>query len=121
MSIKKEFIEPFALATERAAYGAFLLKGMNDKIAADKAAVDEMRKQLNKIKMKGNIVIGEGEMDEAPMLYIDEKVGTNEGVETPFEGLPIVAETPRQAPSAPSAEDPFSKLPKELKELIEAL
>jgi fructose-1,6-bisphosphatase II / sedoheptulose-1,7-bisphosphatase len=96
MSIKKEFIEPFALATERAAYGAFLLKGMNDKIAADKAAVDEMRKQLNKIKMKGNIVIGEGEMDEAPMLYIDEKVGTNEGVELdiavdPLEGTNFAA------------------------------
>ena len=50
-----------------------------DKIAADKAAVDSMRNELNKIDMNGQIVIGEGELDEAPMLYIGEKLGTGNG------------------------------------------
>ena len=50
-----------------------------DKIAADKGAVDPMRRELNKINMDGTIVIGEGEMDEAPMLYIGEKLGTLNG------------------------------------------
>ena len=81
MSIDKKFINSFVHATERAAYGASLFTGKNDKIAADQASVDEMRKQLNSIEMKGKIVIGEGEMDEAPMLYINEKVGTNCGDE----------------------------------------
>ena len=79
MVINKILIESFAKATERAAYGASIFKGKNDKIAADQAAVDEMRKELNKIDMKGKIVIGEGELDEAPMLYINEKVGTQTG------------------------------------------
>ena len=51
------------------------LIGKKDKIAADKAAVDAMRNELNKIDMNGEIVIGEGELDKAPMLYIGEKVG----------------------------------------------
>ena len=68
MSIAKKYILPFTLATERAAYGASLFVGKNDKIAADQGAVDEMRSQLNKIPIKGKIVIGEGELDEAPML-----------------------------------------------------
>ena len=50
-----------------------------DKIAADKVAVDTMRKELNNIDMKGKIVIGEGELDNAPMLYIGENVGTQIG------------------------------------------
>ena len=61
-------------ATERAAYGASKFIGKNNKIAADQAAVDHMRKEFNKIDMDGKIVIGEGEMDEAPMLFIGEKV-----------------------------------------------
>ena len=81
MNINKNFINSFIKTTERAAYGASKFRGKNDKIAADKAAVDEMRKELNKINMKGKIVIGEGEMDEAPMLYINEKVGTKIGEE----------------------------------------
>tara|TARA_B100000029_G_scaffold410539_1_gene412465 strand:- start:628 stop:903 length:276 start_codon:yes stop_codon:yes gene_type:complete len=81
MNIDKRFINYFVSATERAAYGASLFRGKNDKIAADQAAVDEMRKELNKINMKGKIVIGEGEMDEAPMLYIDEIVGNKIGHE----------------------------------------
>ena len=81
MSIDKKYILPFALATERAAYGASLFVGKNDKIAADQAAVDEMRCQLNKIPIKGKIVIGEGELDEAPMLYVNEVVGLGFGEE----------------------------------------
>lgn len=81
MKINKSFINFFARATEKGAYGASLFIGKNDKIGADKAAVDEMRNELNKIDIKGTIVIGEGEMDEAPMLFINEKVGTNRGEE----------------------------------------
>ena len=96
MDIDKYLIKSFALATERAAFGASLYVGKKDKIAADQAAVDEMRKQLNSIKMKGKIVIGEGEMDEAPMLYINENVGTNVGDEydiavDPLEGTNFAA------------------------------
>ena len=81
MTIKESFVNSFIKTTERGAFGASTFKGKNNKIAADKAAVDEMRKELNKINMKGTIVIGEGEMDQAPMLYINEKVGTNRGDE----------------------------------------
>ena len=79
MNIDKILINSFVKSTERAAYGASIFKGKNDKIAADQAAVDEMRKELNKINIRGKIVIGEGEMDEAPMLYINEEVGTKSG------------------------------------------
>ena len=79
MLINKNLIGSFVRATERAAYGASLYRGKVDKIAADQSAVDEMRKQLNTINMKGRIVIGEGEMDEAPMLYVNEEVGTGFG------------------------------------------
>ena len=96
MNLDKSLIHSFVKTTERGAFGASLFRGKNDKIAADKAAVDEMRQQLNKIKMKGKIVIGEGEMDEAPMLYINEKVGTNSGEELdiavdPLEGTNFTA------------------------------
>jgi len=96
MNISKDFIDFFVRSTERAAYGASKFTGKNDKIGADQAAVDEMRKVLNAIKMKGRIVIGEGELDEAPMLYIDEKVGTGNGEEfdiavDPLEGTNFTA------------------------------
>tara|TARA_B100001123_G_scaffold145497_1_gene168873 strand:+ start:27 stop:971 length:945 start_codon:yes stop_codon:yes gene_type:complete len=96
MNIDKKFINSFAKATERAAIGASFYRGKGDKIAADKAAVDGMRNELNKINMKGKIVIGEGEMDEAPMLYINEKVGTDSGSEfdiavDPLEGTNFTA------------------------------
>ena len=81
MSIEKSFLDMFVKATEFAAYGASPFIGKGDKIAADQGAVDFMRRELNKIKMKGTIVIGEGEMDEAPMLHIGEKVGTSYGPE----------------------------------------
>ena len=97
MNIDKVLIESFLKATERAAYGASLFKGKNDKVAADQSAVDEMRMQLNKINMRGKIVIGEGELDEAPMLYIGEKVGNKFGEEfdiavDPLEGTNFTAE-----------------------------
>jgi len=96
MTISKDFIELFANSTQRGAYGASLFKGKNDKIAADKSAVEEMRSSLNKIDMRGRVVIGEGEMDEAPMLYINEKVGTKVGDELdiavdPLEGTNFTA------------------------------
>ena len=96
MTIDKSFINCFIKTTERGAYGASIFKGKNDKIGADKAAVDEMRNELNKINMQGKIVIGEGEMDEAPMLYINEEVGTQKGEKfdiavDPLEGTNFVA------------------------------
>ena len=96
MSLNINLLKKFVSATEKAAYGASLFIGKGDKIAADKGAVDLMRKELNKIEMRGTVVIGEGEMDEAPMLYIGEKVGTNKGDEIdialdPLEGTNFVA------------------------------
>ena len=89
-------LDKFIRVCERAAFGASKFRGKNDKVAADQAAVDEMRAELNKINMKGNIVIGEGEMDEAPMLFIGERVGTNSGEELdiavdPLEGTNFAA------------------------------
>jgi len=96
MNIDKTFIDSFSKVTERAAYGASLFKGKNDKIAAARSAVNEMRKELNSNNMKGKIVIGEGEMDEAPMLYINEEVGTRNGEDfdiavDPLEGTNFTA------------------------------
>ena len=68
MAIDKKFLKLFIKVTEKAAIGASKFIGKKDKIAADKGAVDPMRRELNKINMKGTVVIGEGEMDEAPML-----------------------------------------------------
>ena len=102
MIIDTAFISSFVKTTERGAYGASIFKGKNDKIAADQAAVDEMRRELNKINMNGKIVIGEGEMDDAPMLYINEEVGTKNGEEfdiavDPLEGTNFAA---RNLPNA---------------------
>ena len=96
MNLEKEYLDKFIRATEKAAYGASLFIGKGDKNAADQEAVDQMRNELNKINMKGKIVIGEGEMDEAPMLYIGEEVGTNKGPSLdialdPVEGTNFVA------------------------------
>ena len=96
MTIKSEYLKLFVNTTERAAYGAFKFIGKNDKIAADQAAVDNMRNEFNKIEMDGQIVIGEGEMDEAPMLFIGERVGTKKGQKIdlavdPLEGTNFVA------------------------------
>jgi fructose-1,6-bisphosphatase II / sedoheptulose-1,7-bisphosphatase len=79
MAIDKSYIDLFHKVSVSAAYASFHLVGKKDKIAADKAAVDAMRNELNKINMNGQIVIGEGELDKAPMLYIGEKLGTGDG------------------------------------------
>jgi len=69
----------FVRVTERAAVAAAGLRGRGDEKAADQAAVDAMRRELNRLPISGTIVIGEGERDEAPMLFIGEKVGTGFG------------------------------------------
>ena len=96
MTLKKIYLDQFIKVAERAAYGASKFRGKNDKISADQAAVDEMRTEINKINIKGRVVIGEGEMDEAPMLFIGENVGTGIGEEIdiavdPLEGTNFTA------------------------------
>ena len=82
--------------TEAAALSASRLMGSGDEKAADQAAVDAMRQALNSLNIEGTVVIGEGERDEAPMLYIGEKVGSGEGPKIdialdPLEGTTITA------------------------------
>ena len=82
--------------TEAAAMGAWRLAGRGDEKAADQAAVDAMRTALNELAIDGVIVIGEGERDEAPMLYIGEKVGKGSGHRIdialdPLEGTTLTA------------------------------
>ena len=96
MTIDPKFLNLFIKATEKAAIGASKFIGKKDKIGADKGAVDPMRRELNRINMEGTIVIGEGEMDEAPMLYIGEKLGTLNGPKfdiavDPLEGTKFTA------------------------------
>ena len=96
MAIDKNFVDQFIKVTSKAALSSSYLVGKKDKIAADQAAVDSMRSELNNLEMKGQIVIGEGELDEAPMLYIGEKLGTNNGPEfdiavDPLEGTNFAA------------------------------
>ena len=96
MVLDKKFIDQFANVTSHAALASSYLVGKKDKIAADKAAVDAMRLELNKINFKGKIVIGEGELDEAPMLYIGETVGCGNDPEfdiavDPLEGTNFAA------------------------------
>lgn len=96
MAIDIKFIDQFVDITSNAALASSYLVGKKDKIAADKAAVDSMRFNLNNLDIKGQIVIGEGELDEAPMLYIGEKIGINNGPEfdiavDPLEGTNFAA------------------------------
>ena len=96
MAIDKKYINQFVNVTSKAALAASYLVGKKDKIAADKAAVDSMRNELNKIDMTGEVVIGEGSLDEAPMLYTGEILGTNNGINfdiavDPVEGTNFVA------------------------------
>ena len=82
--------------TEAAAIASWTMLGRGDEMAADQAAVDAMRNALNELNIDGEIVIGEGERDEAPMLYIGEKVGTGKGPAIdialdPLEGTTICA------------------------------
>src|SRR3954464_11618927 len=82
--------------TERAAVSAARLRGHGKDKASDQAAVDAMRRELNKLPIDGTVVIGEGEMDEAPMLFIGEKVGNKSGPQVdiavdPLEGTILCA------------------------------
>src|SRR4051794_40342457 len=82
--------------TERAAVASARLRGRGDEKAADQAAVDAMRRELNRLPIEGTVVIGEGERDEAPMLFIGEKVGINAGPQVdiavdPLEGTTLCA------------------------------
>jgi len=85
-----------ARVTERAAVAAAKLRGRGDEKAADQAAVDAMRREMNKLPIEGVVVIGEGERDEAPMLFIGEKVGGAHGPKVdiavdPLEGTTLCA------------------------------
>jgi fructose-1,6-bisphosphatase II / sedoheptulose-1,7-bisphosphatase len=80
--------------TERAAVSAARLRGHGQEKAADQAAVDAMRRELNKLPIEGTIVIGEGERDEAPMLFIGEKVGLNAGPQVDIAVDPLEGTTP---------------------------
>ena len=96
MAIDKKFVDQLAIVTSKAALASSYLVGKKNKIAADKAAVDSMRSSLNNFDIQGEIVIGEGELDEAPMLYIGEKLGTSKGPEIdiavdPLEGTNFAA------------------------------
>jgi fructose-1,6-bisphosphatase II / sedoheptulose-1,7-bisphosphatase len=79
MTIDKKYIEQFIKVSSKAALASSYLVGKKDKIAADQAAVDSMRSELNKIDMSGKVVIGEGSLDEAPMLYTGEFLGNKKG------------------------------------------
>ena len=96
MTLDKKFIDQFIKVSSKAALAASYLVGKHDKNAADKAAVDSMRTELNKIDMTGEVVIGEGTLDEAPMLYTGEVLGTKKGPNfdiavDPVEGTNFVA------------------------------
>ncbi|EHD23554.1 MULTISPECIES: class II fructose-bisphosphatase [Brenneria] len=77
--MKRELAIEFSRVTEAAALAGYKWLGRGDKNAADNAAVQAMRIMLNQVDINGRIVIGEGEIDEAPMLYIGEQVGTGRG------------------------------------------
>ena len=94
--MERELALEFVRVTEAAALAAGRFMGRGDKEAADQAAVDAMRAVFDTVHINGTVVIGEGEMDEAPMLYIGEKVGTGNEPEVdvavdPLEGTNLVA------------------------------
>ena len=96
MALDISLIEIFENITSRAALASYHFVGKKDKTAADKAAVDVMRNLLNNLDIQGKIVIGEGELDKSPMLYIGEKVGTGNGLKMdiavdPLEGTNFAA------------------------------
>lgn len=94
--LARQLVMEIVRVAEAAAISASTLTGRGDEKAADQAAVDAMRSALNAVDIQGEVVIGEGERDEAPMLYIGEKVGTGKGPEVdialdPLEGTTITA------------------------------
>ncbi len=96
MALNKELIDKIIKVTSKAAISCHRFVGKNDKINSDKAATDTMRNEINKLKFNGEVVIGEGELDEAPMLYIGEKLGSGGNLNIdiavdPLEGTNFVA------------------------------
>ncbi len=96
MSLDKDLINKLVKVTSRAAINCYQYLGKGDKKLADKAATDSMRNDLNNLEINGEVVIGEGELDEAPMLYIGEKLGNKKGQKLdiavdPVEGTNFVA------------------------------
>jgi len=96
MTIDKKYIDHFINVSSKAALASSYLVGKRDKNGADQAAVDSMRVELNKIDMNGKVVIGEGTLDEAPMLYTGELLGNKNGPEfdiavDPLEGTNFAA------------------------------
>ena len=96
MKLSQKLLNDLIDITSNSAIACHQYIGKNEKVLADKAATDIMRDQLNKLNIKGEIVIGEGELDEAPMLYIGEKLGNGNGPEIdiavdPVEGTNFVA------------------------------
>ena len=79
MELNKKLLNKIIDVTSNAAIACYPHLGKRDKVLIDKAATDEMRKNLNLLNIDGKVVIGEGELDKAPMLYIGEKLGTGEG------------------------------------------
>ena len=96
MALDKELINKIINITSKAAISCHKFVGKNDKINADKSATDTMRSEINKLELNGEVVIGEGELDEAPMLYIGEKLGAGGALNIdiavdPLEGTNFVA------------------------------
>jgi len=96
MELSKDLLDKIINVTSKAAIACYPHVGKKDKILADKAATDEMRKYLNMLNIDGQVVIGEGELDKAPMLFIGEKLGTSKGPSIdiavdPVEGTNFVA------------------------------
>jgi|TARA_B100002051_G_scaffold194798_1_gene184733 fructose-1,6-bisphosphatase II / sedoheptulose-1,7-bisphosphatase len=96
VALNKELIDKIIKVTSKAAISCHRFVGKNDKINSDKAATDTMRNEINKLKFNGEVVIGEGELDEAPMLYIGEKLGSGGNLNIdiavdPLEGTNFVA------------------------------
>ena len=97
MSLNKNLFENIINITSRAAIACYPHLGKKNKILADKSATDVMRENLNQLNINGEVVIGEGELDEAPMLYIGEKIGKGVGQKIdiavdPVEGTKFAAE-----------------------------
>ena len=96
MTLNKELVDQIITVTSSAAISCHSFIGKNEKKKADKAATDSMRNEINKININGEVVIGEGELDEAPMLYIGEKLGAGGMLDIdiavdPLEGTNFVA------------------------------
>ena len=96
MSLNKELVNNIISVTSKAAISCYSYIGKNNKKIADKAATDSMRNEINKLHINGEVVIGEGELDEAPMLFIGEKLGAGGDLKLdiavdPLEGTNFVA------------------------------